>query len=49
LRDATLVGTGLSVGRVDLLQEFSEPGWIYQNYVDQKKGRKGKKKNEKIH
>jgi hypothetical protein len=31
-----------------LLQEFSEPGWIYQNNIDQKKSRQGKIKNDKI-
>jgi hypothetical protein len=31
-----------------LLQEFSEPGWIYQKNIDQKKSRQGKIKNDKI-
>lgn len=36
------------VGPVGLLQEFSEPGWIYQKNVDQKKSRKWKIKNDEI-
>jgi hypothetical protein len=36
------------VSLVDLLQVFSEPGWIYQKNVDKKKCRKGKIKNDKI-
>jgi hypothetical protein len=43
-----LFGSGCSVNLVALLQEFSEPAWIYQKNVEQKKSRQGKKKNDKI-